>query len=115
MNLPPEEWQKKLKNVTILTLLGLPGHRLLCPHQPGRYQEVLNSDSAHYGGGNLGNSDRILLAEDRPWMNRPWSLELTLPPLGVLVLEKDLCVLWRVPDLRQSTDSIAAQSRVPGL
>ena len=54
--------------------------------RPGHYEEALNSDAAVYGGSNLGNGDRNLLAENLPWMNRPWSLALTLPPLAVLVL-----------------------------
>ncbi len=61
------------------------GYRIGVP-RPGRYAEVLNSDSAHYGGSNLGNGDRELWTEAQPWMGRPWSLVLTLPPLAVVVL-----------------------------
>ena len=69
-----------------LTPVPRHGYRIGVP-RPGRYREALNTDSALYGGGNVGNGGRDLVAEDRPWMNRPWSLELTLPPLAVLVLE----------------------------
>jgi len=68
-----------------LTPVPRPGYRIGVP-SPGRYQEILNSDSSLYGGGDVGNGGRDLTAEDRPWMNRPWSLELTLPPLAVVIL-----------------------------
>ena len=51
----------------------------------GYYKEILNSDSAHYGGSNLGNRGEVL-AEDRPWMGQAASLVLTLPPLAALIL-----------------------------
>ena len=53
---------------------------------PGRYREILNSDSEFYGGSNLGNGGEIW-AEEIPWMGRPWSIRLTLPPLAGLVVE----------------------------
>jgi len=55
---------------------------------PGRYVERLNSDSAYYGGSNLGNlggCDAIAV----PIMGQPWSVVLTLPPLAGLVLAID--------------------------
>jgi 1,4-alpha-glucan branching enzyme len=60
------------------------GYRIGVP-AAGDYEEVLNSDSRHYGGGDLGNSG-LLSAGNRPWMGRPASLELTVPPLAVVVL-----------------------------
>ncbi len=50
----------------------------------GRYVEVLNSDSSHYGGSNVGNGQ--LVADERPWMGRSHSLNLTLPPLAGMLL-----------------------------
>jgi 1,4-alpha-glucan branching enzyme len=61
------------------------GYRIGLPRQGG-YQEVLNSDSRYYGGSDLGNGARLLEAEELPWMNRPYSLALTLPPLSGIVL-----------------------------
>ncbi len=49
------------------------------------YVERLNTDSAHYGGSDLGNGGRVS-AESTPWMGFPASLTLTLPPLAALVL-----------------------------
>jgi 1,4-alpha-glucan branching enzyme len=51
----------------------------------GSYSELLNSDAAIYGGSNVGNLGS-LAAEAIPWMGRPCSLSLTLPPLGALIL-----------------------------
>jgi 1,4-alpha-glucan branching enzyme len=60
------------------------GYRVGVP-APGLYQEALNSDSAHYGGGNVGNTGGVP-AKAIPWNGRPFSVELTLPPLGALFL-----------------------------
>jgi 1,4-alpha-glucan branching enzyme len=52
----------------------------------GRYREVLNTDAAIYGGGNLGNASGWLETQEQGWMGRPHSLALTLPPLAAIVL-----------------------------
>jgi 1,4-alpha-glucan branching enzyme len=54
--------------------------------RPGSYQEILNSDSERYWGGNLGNCG-VAEAEPIWWHGRPWSLDLTLPPLSGLVFK----------------------------
>ncbi|MEC9082687.1 MAG: 1,4-alpha-glucan branching enzyme, partial [Pseudomonadota bacterium] len=51
----------------------------------GNWQEIFNSDSTWYGGSNLGNP-LLLQAEPTPWMARPCSVELTVPPLGLVML-----------------------------
>jgi len=51
----------------------------------GAWREALNTDSAHYGGSNVGNLGRIT-AERDPAMGRAWSATVTLPPLAALVL-----------------------------
>jgi 1,4-alpha-glucan branching enzyme len=50
----------------------------------GRWLERLNSDAAVYGGSGVGNYGS---AEAQPEASHghPWSLKLTLPPLGVLI------------------------------
>ena len=62
------------------------GYRIGVP-QAGRYAEILNSDSAYYGGSNLGNGG-ALNAHVGEWMNCPANLEITLPPLGAVVLQR---------------------------
>jgi 1,4-alpha-glucan branching enzyme len=51
----------------------------------GRWREVLNTDSAYYGGANLGNL-ALVDASAVPAMGREWSAEVVLPPLGAIVL-----------------------------
>lgn len=51
----------------------------------GDYVEVFNSDSAYYGGSNLGNGG-VVRAEAEPWMNRPCSMLITLPPLAAVIM-----------------------------
>ncbi|GLH74152.1 1,4-alpha-glucan branching enzyme GlgB [Geothrix limicola] len=72
--------------VANLTPVPRHGYRIGVPWRSG-FEELFNSDAECYGGGNVGNGDRDLRAEDLPWMGHSWSLALTLPPLGVLVLK----------------------------
>ena len=51
----------------------------------GSYTEMLNTDSAVYGGGNVGNEGQTV-AQPIEANGRPFSLPLTLPPLAALVL-----------------------------
>jgi 1,4-alpha-glucan branching enzyme len=51
----------------------------------GHYQEILNTDSMYYGGSNMGNGTGVH-AEYIPWMNQPYSISITLPPLATIVL-----------------------------
>jgi 1,4-alpha-glucan branching enzyme len=53
----------------------------------GYWKEILNSDAREYGGGGIGNMGGAeALAESVH--GRPYSLRLTLPPLGALFLKK---------------------------
>ncbi|MBN2700070.1 MAG: 1,4-alpha-glucan branching protein GlgB [Methylothermaceae bacterium] len=67
-----------------LNFTPVPRHdyRLGVP-EPGAYQEILNSDSQFYGGSNLGNG--WIEADPIPWMGRPYSISITLPPLAGVV------------------------------
>ncbi|MGZ6561069.1 MAG: 1,4-alpha-glucan branching protein GlgB [Solirubrobacteraceae bacterium] len=51
----------------------------------GHWLEVLNTDSARYGGSNIENPNGIH-AEAIPWHGQESSGEVTLPPLGVIWL-----------------------------
>jgi 1,4-alpha-glucan branching enzyme len=55
--------------------------------RPGFYQEVLNTDASDYGGGNVGNLGGVE-AEATGSHGQSCSLELTLPPLGTLILAR---------------------------
>ena len=54
----------------------------------GRWLEVLNSDSALYGGSNIGNLGGV--AGDGPKChNQPCSAEMTLPPLSIIAFKAE--------------------------
>jgi 1,4-alpha-glucan branching enzyme len=54
----------------------------------GRYREIINTDAAIYGGGNVGNGG-LLESVTEPSHGRPQSIVLTLPPLAALILKRD--------------------------
>jgi 1,4-alpha-glucan branching enzyme len=60
-------------------------HRIGVP-EGGTWRKLLNSDPASYGGGNQCNAGGVLDATV-PAHGQPFSLDLTLPPLGVLFLK----------------------------
>lgn len=76
--------------IAVINLTPAPhhGYRIGVP-QAGRYREIFNSDAAEFAGSATGNGDQALQAEALPWMNRPCSLSLTLPPLGGIVLRPE--------------------------
>ena len=56
--------------------------------QQGYYREIFNSDAREFGGANIGNLGGKW-AEEWTFHNRPYSLDLTLPPLSVIMLKLD--------------------------
>ena len=54
----------------------------------GRWRELLNSDSADYGGSGVAYPGAIP-ASDQPFHGRPHSIALTLPPLGIVILQEE--------------------------
>lgn len=52
----------------------------------GKYEEVVNSDATVYGGAGYGNGG-VVNADNFPLHNQPMSLDLTLPPLAVLIFK----------------------------
>ena len=60
------------------------GYRIGAP-APGWWREILNTDSQIYGGSNMGNGGG-LMADALAWGNKPYSLNLTLPPLSTVML-----------------------------
>jgi 1,4-alpha-glucan branching enzyme len=61
-----------------------PGYRIGLP-RPGRWREVLNTDSALYGGSNVGNAGEVV-ASATPCHGFPCSAKITVPPLGTIWL-----------------------------
>jgi 1,4-alpha-glucan branching enzyme len=87
-------------NTLAFVRIGLDGSPLVCvvnfaavPHddyriglpRAGTWTELLNTDSAHYGGSGVGNLGAVH-ADHTPWHGLPASVALRLPPLGVLWL-----------------------------
>ena len=66
--------------------LSRSGYRVGVP-EGGCWVEVLNTDASLYGGSNCGNAGG-LEAKGYSTHGRPATLELTLPPLGVVVLKR---------------------------
>jgi 1,4-alpha-glucan branching enzyme len=62
------------------------GYRLGVP-QPGTYYEKFNTDSAHYGGSNVGTPLGTASAEATDMHGKPYSVVLNLPPLATVMLE----------------------------
>lgn len=54
--------------------------------QGGHYREVFNSDSEYYGGSNVGNFLGCT-AKEPGVQGRPYSISVSLPPLGVAVFK----------------------------
>ncbi|MGI8815532.1 MAG: 1,4-alpha-glucan branching protein GlgB [Pseudonocardia sp.] len=67
----------------------------------GQWRELLNTDSAGYGGSGVGNLGEVVAVDD-PWHGRPASAVLRVPPTGVL---------WLIGEPRSDPASDAADSR----
>ena len=80
----PEDFLVFICNFTPVVL----SHYRVGVPRGGIYQERINTDAAIYGGGNVGNAGHVL-AEPSPTHGHPFSLDLTLPPLGTLVFRLD--------------------------
>ncbi len=63
-------------------------YRIGVPHA-GFYVEIMNTDSALYGGSNMGNLGGVN-SEPMPMHGRPHSVSLTLPPLAAVVLRAEV-------------------------
>ncbi|MGB6535517.1 MAG: 1,4-alpha-glucan branching protein GlgB [Xanthobacteraceae bacterium] len=62
------------------------GYRVGVAHG-GAWREILNTDSSHYGGTNVGNAGYVEAAAI-PAHGQPHSLELLLPPLATIFLRR---------------------------
>ncbi len=79
-----KDWRECVVVVCNFTPVLRKNYRIGVPFN-GTWWEVLNTDWAQYGGSNLSNGE--VTAEPLPWQNRPYSLQLTLPPLSVMFLK----------------------------
>jgi 1,4-alpha-glucan branching enzyme len=63
------------------------GYRIGVP-EAGGYREIFNSDAAIFGGSNMGNGGYVE-SQQVPSHGRAVSVELTIPPLAVLILKPE--------------------------
>ncbi|MBS0001237.1 MAG: alpha amylase C-terminal domain-containing protein, partial [Cyclobacteriaceae bacterium] len=84
-------YSKDRKNVVIavcnMTPIPRYNYRIGVPEE-GRWKEVLNSDGKNYGGsgqGNLGGVEAFPV----PYHQEEFSINITLPPLGIVLFVKD--------------------------
>ena len=75
--------------LVVMSLTPIPRnhYRIGLPH-PGYWREILNSDSATYGGSNLGNLGGVW-AEPHGAHHQPHSACFSLPPLSILAFKPE--------------------------
>nr|WP_153397358.1 1,4-alpha-glucan branching protein GlgB [Ornithinicoccus halotolerans] len=87
--------------VAVANFAGTPHERVrVGVPRPGSWREVLNTDAGDYGGSGVGNMG-VVTAEELPHQGQRYSVELTLPPLGVL---------WLAPEPPVTTRSAQQES-----
>jgi 1,4-alpha-glucan branching enzyme len=75
--------------VTVCNFTPQPhSHYRIGVSEPGFYTEIFNSDARPYGGSNMGNLGGKW-TDEWSFHNRSYSLDLCLPPLGVLMFRRD--------------------------
>ncbi len=79
------DWHNFLVLVCNFTPAVRYNYRLGVPHA-GYYEEVMNTDADIYGGAGYGNMGGVH-AQEIPWHERPFSVNLTLPPLSTLIFK----------------------------
>ena len=52
----------------------------------GKLTELFNSDHKKYGGSGVENL-ALIISEKKPWNGKEYSIELNLPPLGIIILK----------------------------
>ncbi|WP_044174105.1 1,4-alpha-glucan branching protein GlgB [Flectobacillus major] len=73
--------------IIVLNMTPIPrtNYRIGVPMQ-GVWQEVLNSDDTQFGGSGKVN-DSALFADEIAWQGKAYSLSITIPPLGGVILK----------------------------
>jgi len=80
---------KKNTVIAVCNMTPVPryNYRIGVPEE-GRWKEILNSDALNYGGsgqGNFGGVETVPL----PFHNEDFSINITLPPLGIVLFTKE--------------------------
>jgi 1,4-alpha-glucan branching enzyme len=75
--------------IVVCNFTPLPRHNYrVGVSRSGYWREILNSDAKEYGGSGHGNFGGMETSPI-PYHGRPHSINLTLPPLGVIFLKAD--------------------------
>ena len=61
------------------------GYRVGIPKDSGKIKEILNSDDEKYGGS--GMKSKLTQLIEKPWHGREQSVELTIPPLSIVIFQ----------------------------
>ncbi len=69
-----------------LTPIPRENYRIGVP-EAGKWHEIFNSDKKDFGGSNVGNVE-LVNSEATPTHDKPYSVSLTLPPMGVIYLKR---------------------------
>ncbi|MFH1076266.1 MAG: 1,4-alpha-glucan branching protein GlgB [Pseudomonadota bacterium] len=83
-----DAWKSENYLVVALNFTPIPrNHYRIGVPFPGFYKELINSDSDIYGGSNKTLPQKGAQADNIPWHMHPYSIHLSLPPLGAVVLK----------------------------
>jgi 1,4-alpha-glucan branching enzyme len=100
--------------VVVCNFTPVPRHAYRVPvPAPGFYQEILNSDSGFYWGSNMGNGGGVHAVPD-PMSESGWALELTLPPLSVLLLKPQVPTRQEPEERRPVQEQTTPQEEMAG-
>ena len=85
-------WARDRKHHVVVAVNFTPvpyhGHLLGVP-QERRYREIFNSDDKRYGGSGVRSSADGAQAQSRPCHGKPFSIEISLPPLAGVILRAE--------------------------
>ncbi|MEM1172196.1 MAG: 1,4-alpha-glucan branching enzyme [Cyanobacteria bacterium P01_H01_bin.35] len=81
--------------------------------EPGFYTEIFNSDAGNYGGSNMGNLGGKW-TDDWYFHDHPQSLDLCLPPLGILVFKLDKEKTLAVMQESENVEVVEAETASEG-
>ncbi len=80
----------KKQNDTVLVVCNftpntIPNYKIGLTHK-GKIKEIFNSDKKDFGGSDALNTKQLTIKKT-PWNGQPYSVEIVLPPLAVIVFE----------------------------
>jgi 1,4-alpha-glucan branching enzyme len=73
--------------ISNFTPVPRPDYRIGVAAELQQWQEIFNTDSQHYGGGNVGNGNEIITTERVPANGKAQSINITIPPLATVFLK----------------------------